>query len=242
MQDLNLFTGALVQENNAQARFAKTASLAFQLLLVTSLLLLPLMQTVSLPALPALMLVPMMSDTPVVQAEPAHAAVAARTTNSAPVLNVKARVYDFSGKSDPSSDPGASQPEPGGCITGCSGLPSNGLPGGLALAGVAPPVVRAAQPTRIRVSEVRAGSIEHMVQPLYPLIARHAHVEGDVVLSAIIDPEGKVESLQVVSGPAMLVGAALNAVKQWRFTPYLLNGAPVEVDTHVTVHFNLQTR
>ena len=62
---------------------------------------------------------------------------------------------------------------------------------------------------------------------------------GTVVLHAIISKTGSIEQLNVVSGPPMLVGAATDAVKQWRYKPYLLNGEPTEVDTTVIVNFNL---
>ncbi len=66
-----------------------------------------------------------------------------------------------------------------------------------------------------------------------------ARVQGDVVLSAIIDVNGQITNLQLVSGHPMLVPAALAAVKQWRYKPYLLNGQPVEVETTITVIFTL---
>jgi protein TonB len=75
--------------------------------------------------------------------------------------------------------------------------------------------------------------------PQYPAIAKAAHVGGSVVLHAIISKTGSIESLQAVSGPDMLKGAAMDAVKQWRYKPYLLNGEPTEVDTTITVNFNL---
>ena len=76
-------------------------------------------------------------------------------------------------------------------------------------------------------------------QPVYPPIARAAHMQGTVTLHAIISKTGTIESLQAISGPEMLKGAALDAVKGWRYKPYLLNGEPTEVDTTVIVNFNL---
>jgi protein TonB len=77
------------------------------------------------------------------------------------------------------------------------------------------------------------------VQPDYPPIARDARVSGTVVIQAKINKEGGIENLQVVSGPPMLQQAALDAVKQWRYRPYLLDGEPVEVLTTVNVFFSL---
>ena len=86
---------------------------------------------------------------------------------------------------------------------------------------------------------VIAGNILTKVAPIYPPIARAAHVGGTVVLHAIISKAGTIESLAVISGPPMLQGAALDAVKQWTYKPYLLNGEPTEIDTTITVNFNL---
>ena len=71
-------------------------------------------------------------------------------------------------------------------------------------------------------------------------MAREARIHGEVVLTAIIDKDGNIENLQLVSGHPMLAPAAINAVKQWRYKPYLLNGQPVEVETTITVNFELR--
>jgi protein TonB len=114
-----------------------------------------------------------------------------------------------------------------------------GVFGGMGL-GTAPTVVKAkpAGPARIS-GGVIAGNILTKTTPVYPPIAKAAHVGGTVVLHAIISKTGSIESLTAVSGPDMLKGAALDAVRQWRYKPYLLNGEPTEVDTTVTVNFNL---
>lgn len=86
---------------------------------------------------------------------------------------------------------------------------------------------------------VMEKKVAHMVFPVYPQIAKAAHVSGTVVLHAIIAKDGSVESLKVISGPDLLVGAAMDAVKQWKYQPTLLNGQPVEVDTTISVVFVL---
>jgi TonB family protein len=85
-----------------------------------------------------------------------------------------------------------------------------------------------------------AAYVVKRVMPEYPAVARHARVEGSVVLHARISKEGEIEDLDVVSGPALLCSAALDAVRQWRFKPFLLAAIPVEVDTTFTVNFNLK--
>jgi periplasmic protein TonB len=102
---------------------------------------------------------------------------------------------------------------------------------------VAPPPPPA--PHHPPVSRMMEGNLLHRVQPDYPLLARQVRVQGQVVLRAMISREGTIENLQVLSGHPMLVQAAVNAVRQWRYRPYVLNGEPVEVETQVTVNFHL---
>ena len=100
-----------------------------------------------------------------------------------------------------------------------------------------PPPPPVAHPPRI--SHMMEGNLIYRVQPAYPPLARAARIQGAVQLRAIISRTGTIENLQVISGHPMLVGAALDAVRQWRYRPYLLNGDPVEVETQVTVNFSL---
>jgi periplasmic protein TonB len=79
----------------------------------------------------------------------------------------------------------------------------------------------------------------HRVNPVYPPTAKRAHVQGTVVLHAIIGKDGKVNQLAYVSGPAMLLSATMNAVRQWKYKPFLVNGEPVEVDTIIVFTFTL---
>jgi TonB family protein len=74
----------------------------------------------------------------------------------------------------------------------------------------------------------------------YPLLAQHARVEGSVVLQALIGADGVIRDLRVLSGPAILASAAQQAVRQWRFKPYLQNGQPVETKAHITVSFTIK--
>jgi periplasmic protein TonB len=137
----------------------------------------------------------------------------------------------------------------GGVVGGVPG----GIPGGQ-LGGVIGSVISSsnslsavpkfvpATPTRIRISGgVTKGLLIHREEPVYPTLARAARVQGDVILSAVIDTNGQIQNLQLVSGHPMLVPAAIAAVKLWRYKPYLLNGQPVEVETTITVIFTLSS-
>ena len=118
------------------------------------------------------------------------------------------------------------------------GIPGQGIIGGTGPA--LPPPPKAATPARIKQGgNVTAASIITQTRPVYPALARQARIQGNVVLHAIIDKDGKVAQLEVVTGHPLLVQSALDAVKQWRYKPTLLNGDPVEVDTTITVTFTM---
>jgi TonB family protein len=88
-------------------------------------------------------------------------------------------------------------------------------------------------------SDIMAGNILHKVPPEYPVEAKKARIQGKVVLSAIIGKGGEIENLQVVSGPDELQKSSLDAVRQWTYKPFLVNGKPVEVKTTVNVIYSL---
>jgi protein TonB len=97
-----------------------------------------------------------------------------------------------------------------------------------------------APPKRVRISQgVSAGMLINQIVPEYPSIAKTARVEGTVRLNAWITKDGSIERLTVLSGNPLLVNAAIDAVKQWRYKPFLLNGEPVQVETSIEVNFYL---
>jgi len=125
---------------------------------------------------------------------------------------------------------------PGGVVGGVIG----GVVGGT---GTAPVLAKAVPPPALPRKRVPAalaqGNLIHDVKPQYPPQARHAKLEGTVVLLAVIGKDGSVQDVQVKSGAPLLVQAAIEAVKEWRYKPYLLNGQPVEVDTQIVINFTL---
>ena len=96
------------------------------------------------------------------------------------------------------------------------------------------PTVRA-----FRTSTILEGSLIRRVQPVYPPMARNVRVQGPVLLAAVIGKDGTIENLRLMSGHPMLVPAAIAAVSQWRYRPYILNGEAIEVETQITINFIL---
>ncbi len=126
----------------------------------------------------------------------------------------------------------------GGVPGGVPGGQMGGVLGGIL--GNAPVVPKVATPQRVRVSQgVTQGLLIRKIQPTYPPLARQARIQGSVLLQAEISKEGTIENLRLISGHPMLAPAAIEAVKQWRYKPYILNGEPVEVETQITVNFTL---
>lgn len=128
----------------------------------------------------------------------------------------------------------------GGVPGGVPGGSMGGVLGSIASAGSVAALPKVATPQRVRVSSgVQSGLLVRKVQPTYPPLARQARIQGTVVLQAQISKSGDIENLQLISGHPMLAPAAIEAVKQWKYKPYLLNGEPVEVETTVQVNFSL---
>ena len=138
-------------------------------------------------------------------------------------------------------------PPPVMASTGVVGGVPGGVPGG-SMGGVIGSVLsstptvapKIAAPQRVRVSSgVQSGLLIRKVNPAYPPLARQARIQGTVILQALISKDGNIENLQLISGHPMLAPSAIEAVTQWKYKPYLLNGEPVEVETQVQVNFTL---
>ena len=125
----------------------------------------------------------------------------------------------------------------GGVPGGVPGGQMGGVIGGIISS---TPMPKVAAPQRVRVSQgVTSGLLVHRVQPNYPPLARQARIQGSVVLQAEISKDGAIENLRLMSGHPMLAPSAIEAVRQWRYKPYILNGEPVAVETQITVNFTL---
>jgi periplasmic protein TonB len=127
----------------------------------------------------------------------------------------------------------------------------DGIPGGIQMPGLSVTPVTAPPPSTVhqtlpekhpvKVSgDLEQAQLIAKIEPRYPILALETKMQGTVVLQAIISREGRITSLEVVSGSPLFVQAALDAVRQWRYRPTLLTGEPVEVETTITVMFRLQ--
>lgn len=132
--------------------------------------------------------------------------------------------------------PGVAGGIPGGQVGGVLG----GIIGG-ALSPALPPAPPKEGPKVVQLGgQLEQAKLVRYVEPTYPALARATRMEGVVLLRAVIGEDGTVRSLKVVSGPALLIQSAVEAVKQWRYQPTLLNGEPCQVDTEITVSFHMR--
>ncbi|MGB7264993.1 MAG: TonB family protein [Terracidiphilus sp.] len=213
------------------------ATFAFNSSILLALILIPLIYPEALPQIASAIL--MEAPTPVEEpkpvAQPEHA-TAAQSQLHAGVLQAPTIIPD-----KPWIPSTREEPMPVNVAALDGGGNGTGSPDSLFNGHNAQPTVRqAVKSTQLVSSGVMAGYLICKVVPNYPAIARTIRLSGTVMLQATISRSGTIENLRVVSGPAMLQQAALDAVQQWRYRPYLLNGKPVEVDTTVDVDFTLQ--
>ena len=127
---------------------------------------------------------------------------------------------------------------PGGQLGGVLGGILGGIGHAPAPAPPRPTPVAHKGPYRVG-GKVQAPRLIRQVQPEYPPLAKQARIQGDVVIDSVIDTQGRVTEMKVVSGSPLLVQSAIQALGQWRYQPTLLNGQPVAVDMLVTLHFTL---
>jgi periplasmic protein TonB len=252
----SLFADVLLETTGLQRRrrnLATVLSLAVQCSLLGALLILPLMYTETLPKQELLSFL-VAAPPPPPPPPPAASAAAAKVAERAGSdimdgrLRTPGRIPQKVQMIREEEAPPASSS--GGVVGGVEG----GIPGGQ-LGGVIGGIISSTStiasvpklaipetPKRIRISQgVTKGLLIQKIEPPYPPIARAARIQGQVVLAAIISKTGEIQDLALVSGHPMLVPAAIEAVKQWRYRPFLLNGEPVEVETTITVAFQLST-
>jgi len=218
-------------------------SMAVQVFVLSILILIPLIYTEALPKtlMSSILLAPPPPPPPppppaavqVVKVKPVHLMEAGKLV--APKVIPK-DLKVIKEEAEPDIGAGMVGGVPGGVAGGSSGGVLGGVIGG---AGNAPPPPKATAKRVTVGGNVQAARLVNRVQPIYPPLARQTRISGTVKLHAIIGKNGAVEQLQVVSGHPLLVQSALDAVRQWRYQPTLLNGDPVEVDTEIDVIFSL---
>jgi periplasmic protein TonB len=239
-----MFADALLDSQHAERSrrgWATLTSFGLQAIGVTILLVVPLLFNQGLPQIASVarVLVPV-GPAPQVRPQETHTisgGTGAAATTAGQILRVPREVPRTI-----SNNQGVEAPNfP--FTTGLSGPTANPFFGDSVIGGAGPgpaPVIpKPPQPRVIKISVLSQGSLIYRVEPIYPPLAKQARIQGAVVLAALIGRDGIIENLQVISGHPMLMAAAKDAVKQWRYRPYVLNGEPVVVETTITVNFVL---
>jgi len=234
----DLFRESLIASGKSRPRnpWAAVGALAVQLLLLLSLVIIPLFHTDPLPK----------RETLTMLYAPPLAAAAPNATR------LQAPTPAYTSKSVPAPAHGTQEVPPapisptGGVIGGVPGGVVGGVSSGVfsevSSTHSLPVLAKTPEPPakRIRVAaRVVEANLIHDVAPTYPPEAGRARIEGAVVLLAVIAKDGSVQDVRVESGLPLLAQAAIDAVKQWRYRPYLVNGEPVEVDSRITINFTL---
>ena len=224
--DLAVSHGSPVRRWTAMASFTLQAglvgvALAYPLLYPQSLL--PVMRTLFLPASN-----PEIPERP--QRDLSHGGSAAPHT-----LVVNNRRWSLTRSTNSIEDPTPTHP-PG--LADVIGDPSPGVANSIMGDYVRPLPTMAVQ-SHPRTSVMMEGNLIHKVEPQYPAIAKQLHIEGTVIVKAIISRDGVITHAEAESGQTLLAQAALAAVRQWRYRPYYLNHEPIEVETDITVNFVL---
>ena len=232
-----MFQGSLLESSSGarkRNRWPMATAFTLQMAVAAALVIIPLLSTGIIPL-----------SARVVDATPVYTPVAAPPTDSssgsssgvsAPAnttvvpVNPGGLLYPH-GRSQSGDNTKPEIPALPYCLGNCTG-PAIGSGNGPVL-----PIRPPEEPKRVRVSHLEEGMLVRKVMPVYPRIAIPTGVQGDVKLHAIIAKDGSIQSLNVISGPPLLASAALEAVSQWKYRPYLLNDEPVEVETYITVTF-----
>ncbi|MGB6247937.1 MAG: TonB family protein [Terriglobales bacterium] len=222
---------------------AGAGALALQCLLLLALIVIPLFRTDPLPKRETLTMLYL---------QPPSAAGSVATNLQAPKLASTYIPAASTGITAPVDKTQEAPPPPvstmGGVVGGVPGGTVGGVPGGafgemLNSAPSVPVLAKSPVPTplkRMRIaSRVAEANLIHDVAPQYPPEAGRARIEGTVVLMAVIGTDGTVKDVRIESGLPILAQAAIDAVKQWRYKPYMIDGEPVEVDSRITINFTL---
>ncbi len=243
-----MFEDSLLESGNrlkARSPWATVFSFVLQIGLLCVLILIPLIYTEALPKQQLMTFLVAPPPPPPPPPPPAAVPVVKQVRIQTELDNGQLRTPTAIPKKiamireDEAPPPSAGAGVVGGVPGGVPGGQIGGVIGGI-ISSTPVAVPKVATPQRVRVSQgVTEGLLLRKVQPTYPPLARSARIQGQVVLQAVIGKDGTIQNLRAISGHPMLTPAAIDAVKQWRYKPYFLNGEPVEVDTQITVNFTL---
>jgi protein TonB len=240
-----MFEDSLIESGNKlKTKRGRTSTFAFviQAVIIGVMVLIPLLFTEALPKtqLMTFLVAPPPPPPPPPPAQPVHVVKQVETDMVNNQLRTPTKIPK---KVEMIKEEEAPPPQMAGVVGGVPGGVPGGQMGGV-IGGIissTPVAVPKVAVSRVRVSAgVTQGMKIRDVKPVYPQMAKVARVQGAVVLAAVIGKDGAIQNLHVVSTASPLLNqAAIDAVKQWRYRPYILNGEPVEVDTTITVNFTL---
>lgn len=242
----NIFADSMLEISWAQRgrrSWTTLTSFGVQVVIIGLLLLIPLLRTVGAPTVKKTVSTPLSMGRPdpgpAPHQNPGRTGVVMSTSSHPLIIATGHRLPPIS------SDGDEADPAPSGTCLGCTvgigpGTPDGPYTGIFSGNHVLPSPPPPATITRkFQTSSMLEGSLIRKVQPVYPPLAKTARIQGPVVLFAVISRAGTIDNLRVLSGHPMLVPAAIDAVKQWQYRPYILNHEPIEVETQITVNFVL---
>lgn len=230
-----MFSGLPEVQEAPVRRWTAIVSFTLQTALVAVALVYPLLYPQSLPPVMRTLFLP--ASNPEAPVQEQRSAAHAGSSVIRPTIVVNNRRWSFTQSPSQSDDVGIPQP-PG--MSEVIGDPGPGVANSIVSDYVQPVPPIATQPHAVRTSVIMEGNLIHKVEPQYPAIAKQLHIEGTVIVKAVISREGVISRAEAESGQPLLIRAALDAVRQWRYRPYYLNHQPIEVETDITVNFVLQ--
>jgi protein TonB len=227
-----MFSDLAVSQGSPVRRWTAMASFSLQAALVGAALVYPLLYPQSLPPVMRTLFLP--ASNPEIPERPqrnvSHASGGAPHT-----LVVNNRRWSFTGSTNSIEDPA---PPQGPGISDAIGDPGPGVENSI-MGDYVRLMPTIAVPPHVRTSVMMTGNLIHKVEPQYPAVAKQLHIEGTVIVKAIISRDGVITRAEAETGQTLLAQAALTAVRQWRYRPYYLNHEPIEVETEITVNFVL---
>lgn len=232
-----MFAGLEPIRENPARRWTAMLSFTLQAAIVTIALVIPLLRPEGLPEafVRRPIFVPVSSG--FAHAQPGHSAgQSSGSVHLTPLIVSTNRTFSF--QTVHNQNIGTEVPQAPNLPFGTPGV-ADGVPNSIStiLARPVPRPLPVARPPRMSV--MMQGNLVRRIEPVYPAIAKLAGVQGTVVIKAVISRTGVIEQEQVISGPALLAQAALDAVRQWKYRPYYLNSQAIEVETQITVNFVL---